>query len=61
MSTRKIKTEDIESAAESLGIKLAPGHSETIASMVSEIRQSVHARASQLPQDAPLSVYFDAR
>lgn len=61
MSTSKIRTEDVETAAESLDIKLAPGHSAKIASMLREIRQNVYAKASALAQDAPLSVYFDAR
>lgn len=61
MSTQKIRAEDIEAIASSLEIELAPGHSETIASMLSEIRQSVYAKASALAQDAPLAVYFDAR
>jgi hypothetical protein len=61
MSIPKIKAEDVEAAARSLDIKLASGHSATIASMLSEIRQNVYERASALPQDAPLAVYFDAR
>ena len=61
MSTSKIRAEDVETAAESLDIKLVSGHSAKIASMLSEIRQNVYAKASALAQDAPLSVYFDAR
>ena len=61
MSTQKVKAEDIEAMAKSLDIALAPGHSATIAAMLSEIRQSVYAKASAFAQDAPLSVYFDAR
>jgi hypothetical protein len=61
VSTSKVKAEDVEATAKSLDIKLAPGHSGTIASMLSEIRQSVYAKSSALPQDAPLSTYFDAR
>ena len=61
MSIPKIKAEDVEAAARSLDIKLASGHSATIASMLSEIRQNVYAKASALAQDAPLSDYFDAR
>jgi hypothetical protein len=56
-----MKAEDIESAAKSLGIELKPGNSATIASMVSEIRHNIYAKASSLAQDAPLSIYFDAR
>ena len=61
MSTSKIKAEEVEATAKSLGIELAAEHSATIASMLSEIRQSVYTKASALAQDAPLSVYFDAR
>jgi hypothetical protein len=61
MTTPKIKAEDVEAAAKSLDIKLASGHSARIAEMLSEIRQSVYVKASALAQDAPLSVYFDAR
>jgi hypothetical protein len=61
MSTSKIEADVVEAMASSLGIKLLTGHSATIASMLSEIRQSVYAKASKLPQDAPLSIYFDAR
>jgi len=61
MSTPKIETQDIEAVAKSLGIALKSGDSETIASMLSEIRQNVFVKASALAQDDPLSVYFDAR
>jgi hypothetical protein len=61
MSNPKIKPHDVEAAAKSLEIKLAAGHSATIASMLSEIWQNVYVKASKLPQDAPLSTYFDAR
>lgn len=61
MSSPKIGAEDVEAMAKSLDIELAPGHSATIAAMLSEIGRSVRAKASALPQDAPLSVYFDAR
>jgi hypothetical protein len=61
MSATKINAEDIEAAGKSLGIELLPGHSAQIATMLSEIRQNVYIKASALPQDAPLAVYFDAR
>ena len=61
MGSPKTKAEDVEAAAKWLEIKLKPGNSATIASMLSEIRRSVYVKASALAQDAPLSVYFDAR
>jgi hypothetical protein len=61
VSNSKVKPEDVEAAATSLDIKLAPGHSEKIAPMLSDIRESVYTKASALAQDAPLSIYFDAR
>jgi hypothetical protein len=61
MDARELKAEDVEAAAESLGIKLKAGNSAIIAPMISEIRRNVFAKASLLEQDAPLSVYFDAR
>jgi hypothetical protein len=61
MSTPKMRTEDVQALAKAVGIELKPENSETIASMLSEVRQSVYAKAAALPQDAPLSVYFDAR
>jgi hypothetical protein len=61
MGSPKMKAEDVEAAAKWLDIKLKPGNSVTIASMLLEIRRSVYVKASSLAQDAPLSVYFDAR
>jgi hypothetical protein len=57
----QMKAEDVEKLAKSLGLSLKPGNSETIASMLSEIRHHVYRKASALKQDAPLAVYFDAR
>jgi hypothetical protein len=56
-----MKAEDVEALAESLGISLKPENNGTIASMLSEIRQSVYRKGAALRQDAPLSLYFDAR
>ena len=61
MHPPKMKAEDVEALAKSLGISLKSGNSKTIASMLSEIREHVYLKASALAQDAPLSVYFDAR
>jgi hypothetical protein len=61
MSTSKRKAEDVKALAKSVGISLKSGNGETIASMLSEIRQSVYTKASTLAQDAPLSVFFNAR
>jgi hypothetical protein len=57
----QMKAEDVGKLGKSLGINLKPGNSETIASMLAEIRESVYREASVLKQDAPLSLYFDAR
>jgi hypothetical protein len=56
-----MKAEDVEALAKSLGISLKSGNSESIATMLSEIRQNVYRKGSALGQDAPISVYFDAR
>lgn len=61
MGITKLKESDVESVAGALGLKLKPGVSATIASMVSNIRNNVYEKASSLRQDAPLSVFFDAR
>jgi hypothetical protein len=61
MSTPKMRAGDVQTLAKSVGLELKAENGETIASMLSEIRQNVYAKASALPQDAPLSVYFDAR
>jgi len=61
MSAPNMKAEDVEALAKSLGISLKSGNSESIATMLSEIRQNVYRKGSALGQDAPISVYFDAR
>lgn len=61
MSKLKMTESDVEGVAEAVGVKLKPGNSVAIASLVSDIRNNVYERASSLAQDAPLSVYFDAR
>jgi hypothetical protein len=61
MGDPKMKVEDVEALAKSLGIDLKPGNSETIAAMLSETRQSVYRKGAALAQDAPLAIYFDAR
>jgi hypothetical protein len=61
MNAPIMKAEDVEALAELLGISLKPGNSGTIASMLSEIRQNVYRKGAALTQDAPLSLYFDAR
>ena len=61
MIAPRMKAEDVEKLAKSLDLNLKSGNSETIASMLSEIRQKVYRKASALKQDAPLPVYFDAR
>jgi hypothetical protein len=61
MSIPKITAEEVEASAKSLEIKLHPGHSAEIASLLSGIRQNVYVKASALAQDVPLSVYFDPR
>jgi hypothetical protein len=52
---------DVERNAKLLGLRIAAGHSQPIASLLIEIRSSVLKKASALKQDAPLAVYFDAR
>lgn len=61
MGAPKMSVEDVKALATSVGLEVKPENSETIASMLSEIRQRVFAKAAALPQDAPLSIYFDAR
>ena len=56
-----MKAEDVEAVAKCLQIKLNPGNSATIASMLSEIGQNVYVKVSALGQGLSLSVYFDAR
>ena len=61
MGSPKMKAEDVEAVAKWLEIKLKPGNSAKIASMLWEIRRSVYVKASLLAQGLPPSVYFDAR
>jgi hypothetical protein len=61
MSNTETQPEDVERNAKLLGLQLAAGHSESVASLLTQIRGSVTKRASALKQDAPLAVYFDAR
>jgi len=52
---------DVERHAKLLGLRIAAGHRQPIASLLIEIRSNVLKKASALKQDAPLAVYFDAR
>jgi hypothetical protein len=61
MSDMEMHPGDVERNAKLLGLRLAPGHNQSIASLVSEVRRNVAKKASALAQDAPLAVYFDAR
>jgi hypothetical protein len=57
----QMKAEDIEKLGHFLGVNLKSGNAGSIAIMLTGIRQSVYRKASALKQDAPLSLYFDAR
>ena len=61
MSDMEMQPEDVERNAKLLGLRLAAGHSPSIASRLNEIGHNVSKKASALQQDAPLAVYFDAR
>ena len=61
MSDADMQPDDVERNARLLGLRLAAGHGQPIASLLSQIRNSVLKKASTLKQDAPLAVYFDAR
>jgi hypothetical protein len=61
MSDTEMHPGDVEPNAKLLGLRIAEGHSQPIASLLTEIRSSVSKKASALKQDAPLAVYFDAR
>lgn len=61
MSNTEMRPEDVERDAELLGLRLAAGHSQSIASLITEIRVNVSKKSLALKQDAPLAVYFDAR
>jgi hypothetical protein len=57
----QLSAEDIEKLGKSYGLNLKPGNGEPVALMLAAIGQSVYRNASALKQDAPLSLYFDAR
>ena len=61
MAGPQMKAEDVEQMGKALGLSLKPGNSASIASMLSAIGQSVYRKASMLKQEAPLSLYYDAR
>jgi hypothetical protein len=57
----KIAPNDVEQLAKFLDLKLKRGNSELIASILTDIRANIYRKASALKQDAPLSVFFEAR
>jgi hypothetical protein len=61
MRNTEMQPDDVEQQAKLLGLHIAAGHSQSIASLLSQIRSSVFKKASALKHDAPLAVYFDAR
>jgi hypothetical protein len=61
MSVEQMQPGDVERFAKLLELRLKPGNSQTIASLLTEVRHNVLRRASALKQDAPLSIVFDAR
>ena len=61
MSDTEMHPGDVERTVKLLGLRIAAGHGQPIASRLTEIRSNVLKRASALKQDAPLAVYFDAR
>jgi hypothetical protein len=61
MRDAEIQPDDVERNAKMLGLSVATGHRQVIASLLTEIRTNVLRKASALKQDAPLVVYFDAR
>jgi hypothetical protein len=61
MSNAEVTHEDVERDAKVLGLRLAAGHSQSIVSLLTEIRSNIAKKATALKQDAPLAVYFDAR
>jgi hypothetical protein len=56
-----MQRDDVERNAKLLGLRMAAGHSQPIAALLTEIRSNVLKKASALKRDAPLAVYFDAR
>jgi hypothetical protein len=61
MRDTEMQHDDVERNAKLLGLRMAAGHSQSIASLLSQIRSGVSKKTSALKQDAPLAVYFDAR
>jgi hypothetical protein len=61
MRDAEMRPDDVEQNAKLLGLRVAAGHSQSIALLLTEIRTNVLRKASALKQDAPLAVYFDAR
>jgi hypothetical protein len=61
MSDTEMQPDDVERNAKLIDLRLAAGHSQTIPSLLTEIRNNVFKKASALKQEAPLAVYFDAR
>ena len=61
MSNTEMQRDDVERNAKLLDLRMAAGHSQPIAALLTEIRSNVLKKASALKQDAPLAVFFDAR
>lgn len=61
MSVKQMQAEDVERLAALVGLRLKSGNSEAIASLLVEVRQNVFQKTSSIKQDAPLSLFFDAR
>jgi hypothetical protein len=61
VTEKKIEPNDVEQLAKFLDLKLKQDDSQSIASMLTDIRASVYRKASALKQDAPLSIVFEAR
>jgi hypothetical protein len=57
----EIRPDDVEQLARLLDLQLKQNDKELIASMLTDIRGKVYGKASALAQDAPLSIFFDAR
>jgi hypothetical protein len=57
----KIGPNDVEQLGMFLELMLKPGHSESIAPMLTDIRANIGRKALALKQDAPLSIFFEAR
>ena len=61
MSKTEMQPDEVERNAKLLGLRIAAEHSQSIVSLLTEIRNNVLKKASALERDAPLAVYFDAR